>query len=118
MAIIETKNKKEEKKDEKKDSAVLLGTIKSVGVLKQARITEKASFVSEKNNVFIFEIAKDANKKMVMDAVKDIYKVSPVRVNIAKTPSKNVWSRGKMGVKSGVKKAYVFLKKGDKIEIM
>ena len=42
----------------------------------------------------------------------------PTRVNIAKIPSKRTLSRGKRGVKKGGKKAYVYLKEGDKIELI
>ncbi len=61
---------------------------------------------------------KDAGKAQVSKAVSEIYKVEPVKVNIVKNPSKRVFVRGKKGVKSGVKKAYVYLKKGDKIEVI
>jgi large subunit ribosomal protein L23 len=87
-------------------------------VILRPRITEKASFKFEVNNAYVFEIAKDADKKKVEKAVLEIYKVKPVKVNIVKNPSKRVFVRGKRGVKSGVKKAYVYLKEGDKIEII
>jgi ribosomal protein L23 len=48
--------------------------------------------------------------------MKAFYNVTPIKIAIAKTPSKAVFVRGRKGVKNGVKKAYVSLKKGDKIE--
>lgn len=86
------------------------------GVLLKPRITEKASENSE-NNVYVFDIAPRANKIQVKEAVKNMYKVDAVRVNIVKVPSKSVISRGRRGVKVGGKKAMVFLKKGEKIEV-
>ncbi len=83
--------------------------------LMRPRVTEKASMLMEKN-VYVFEISKNASKTDVLKAMEVYYKVSPVKVCIAKNPSKNVFVRGKKGVKSGVKKAYVYLKEGDKIE--
>ncbi len=67
-------------------------------------------------NVHVFQIAPDATKKEVMEAIKIYYKVTPVKVNIVKNPAKDVFIRGKKGTKAGVKKAFVYLKKGDKLE--
>jgi len=84
-------------------------------VLIRPRITEKANIVSADLNVHAFEITPSATKTEVANAVKAFYKVSPLKINIVKNPSKTVFVRGKK-VKAGVKKAYVYLKKGDKIE--
>lgn len=85
------------------------------GVLIRPRITEKANKVVEAN-VHTFEVAPSATKSQVEAAVKAFYKVNPVKINIVKNPAKQIFVRGKKGVKAGVKKAYVYLKKGDKIE--
>ncbi|MBU1557443.1 50S ribosomal protein L23 [Patescibacteria group bacterium] len=87
------------------------------GILLRPRITEKASDLAEKN-VYVFEVSPRANKVLVKEAIKSIYKVDALRVNITKIPSKNVVSRGRKGVKTGGKKAVVYLKEGDKIEII
>lgn len=86
-----------------------------LSLVKRPRITEKAGIKSESDNVYTFEVTKDANKKTVAEAVQAIYKVTPTRVNIVNLPAKKVTARGRRGVKSAVKKALVFLKKGDKI---
>ena len=85
------------------------------GILLRPRITEKASFVAI-SNVHTFEVAPKATKKEVSAAVKAFYDVTPLKVNIVKNPAKVVFMRGKKGIKAGVKKAYVYLKKGDKLE--
>lgn len=87
-------------------------------IIKKPRITEKAGIQAEQLNVFTFEVTDLANKKNIIKAVKDIYKVTPIKVNIVKLPTKLIFSRGKMGKKSGVKKALVYLKAGDKIEFV
>ena len=87
-------------------------------VLVRPRITEKAGYEASVNNAYAFEIAPWATKDQVKKAVKEIYKVTPVKVNVAYLPAKQVVVRGKKGTKSAVKKAYVFLKKGDKIEFI
>lgn len=86
-------------------------------ILKNPRITEKASMKND-GGVYVFNVIKEATKILVEKAVKEIYKVTPVKVGIVNIPSKRVWSRGKRGVKSGYKKAYVYLKKGEKIEVL
>lgn len=84
-------------------------------IILRPRITEKANKVVEKN-IHTFEVNSKATKKQVAEAVKVFYKVTPIKVNMVKNPAKEVFVRGKKGVKAGVKKAYVYLKKGDKIE--
>ncbi len=69
-------------------------------------------------NAYVFEIDQRANKKDVANAIFENFKVHPVSVNITKTPAKKVFVRGKVGKKAAIKKAYVYLKEGDKIEIV
>jgi large subunit ribosomal protein L23 len=88
----------------------------SNNILIRPVVTEKATIQSE-HSVYVFEIPKLANKTTVARAIKEIYKVSPAKVTTVTIPQKNVVVRGKRGKKAGYKKAYVFLKKGDKIEI-
>ncbi|MEI8123680.1 MAG: 50S ribosomal protein L23 [bacterium] len=89
--------------------------INTLSVLKKPRITEKAGIKAESENVYTFEVTKRATKKNVREAVMQIYKVNPVKVNITKLPVKITLARGKRGVKGGAKKAVVYLKKGEKI---
>jgi len=91
---------------------------KVLSVLGIPRITEKGASLSENFNIYTFEVAPHSTKKIVAKAVAEIYKVHPVKVNILPVPSKKIFSRGKYGRKSGGKKAYVFLKKGEKIEFV
>ncbi len=88
---------------------------KYANILLRPRITEKANSMADKN-IHTFEIASKATKKQVIETIKAFYKISPVKVNIVKNPAKKVFIKGKKGVKTGVKKAYVYLKEGDKIE--
>ncbi len=88
---------------------------KYAGLLLRPRITEKANFLAEKN-VHTFEVASLATKAQIGKAIKAFYGVVPVKVAVATNPSKRVFVRGKRGTKQGVKKVYVYLKKGEKIE--
>lgn len=87
-------------------------------IIKKPRITEKSGIQAEVSGVYTFEVTNKANKKNVAKAVKELYKVTPVKVNITNLPAKIVFTRGKTGRKSGIKKAVVYLKKGDKIDFV
>jgi len=94
--------------------------IKTVLKLKRPHITEKASMLSafKASPAYTFQVEPGANKIEVKKAIRETYKVVPVKVNIVNLPPKKVFSRGKWGVKSGLKKAVVYLKKGDKIDFI
>ena len=78
---------------------------------------EKASFAAEQN-VYTFDIASSANKTEIKKAVFSLYKVHPVKVNVLTIPTKKVFQKGKAGVRGGGRKAFVYLKKGDKIDFI
>jgi large subunit ribosomal protein L23 len=80
------------------------------------RMTEKASRQSEAN-AYTFVVAKNATKHTVLAEFKKEYKVTPLAINITNMPRKNTFVRGKFGTTMGIKKAVVFLKKGDTITI-
>ncbi len=92
--------------------------IKKATVLLKPRITEKAALSADKSNVYVFEVSTDATKKEVIASIKDAYKVTPTSVRLLAIPRKEVFRRGKSGIKGGGKKAYIHLKKGDKIDII
>ncbi len=104
-----------EEKNTKIDNEVVFNK-NILGVLKHPRVTEKATLSAERN-VYVFDVVPEANKFQVKEAIKSLYKVIPVKVNIITVPAKRIIYRGKKGVKSGGKKAYVYLKEGDKINI-
>ncbi|MFA6095175.1 MAG: 50S ribosomal protein L23 [Candidatus Paceibacterota bacterium] len=89
------------------------GTVAVIG----PRITEKATD-SAARNVYVFNVRVDANKKTIAHAIKELYKVSPERVSIVTIRAKTVFRRGKLGTTNTGKKAYVYLKEGDKIEFV
>ena len=86
-------------------------------IIKNGRITEKASSAMEQN-VYVFNVASSANKTEIKKAIFALYKVKPVKVNVLSVPKKNIISKGKLGVRGGGRKAFVHLKKGDKIEFI
>jgi large subunit ribosomal protein L23 len=79
-------------------------------ILIAPRITEKGAYLSEAG-VYVFNVAGDANKVQIAEAIKELFKVTPRKVTITR-------STNRIGRTAGGKKAYVFLKKGDTIEIV
>lgn len=89
-------------------------------ILKEFRITEKTNMLSDNLNQYTFEVYPDADRVSIARAVENVFKVKVDRVNVLYQKSKTKRdrsNRGKLGVKSGFKKAVVTLKSGDKIEI-
>lgn len=86
-------------------------------IIKNPRVTEKGSLKAE-SNVYTFNVANDANKTEIKKAIFTQYKVRPLRVNILAVPKKRVAYKNRPGVRGGGKKAFVYLKKGDKIEFI
>ncbi len=95
-----------------------VATMPAGHVILGPRITEKATVKADADNVYVFEIAENANKTTVRQAIAAMYNVVPVKVSIARNPGKTRFARGKMGTTSGIKKAYVYVKKGEKIELV
>ncbi len=80
------------------------------------RITEKASLQSNAN-AYTFVVSKNSTKLSIAAEIKKTYKVTPKAVNIINISSQRVFVRGKRGMSAGMKKAVVFLKKGDTINL-
>jgi large subunit ribosomal protein L23 len=79
-------------------------------------ITEKATMLADGRNIYTFHIEPGANKGEIKKAIKSLYNVDALKIAIVNLPAKQVFSRGRSGVKSARKKALVYLKKGDTIE--
>ena len=88
-------------------------------IIKNPRITEKATMLVE-GGCYTFDVSKNATKNEIAKAVKQLYKVTPRAVRTVAVTSKKVTSRksNKVGYTSAGRKAYVYLKKGDKIEVL
>lgn len=84
--------------------------------IKKFHISEKAGILNE-SNTYVFAVEKSATKAQIIKEVSKVYKVTPVKVNIVNVKPTRVAARGKVGKTNGLKKAYVFLKKGQTIDI-
>ncbi|MEY2664298.1 MAG: ribosomal subunit protein large subunit ribosomal protein [Candidatus Parcubacteria bacterium] len=120
MAIFGKKTEKKVSVKKAKTAVAVVGSVAgtvSTDMILRPHITEKAGLQNEGNNIYTFQVTKTASKHAIAKAITALYKVVPVKVNIVNLPAKRVFVRGHRGTQSAIKKAYVFLKKGDKIEI-
>ena len=85
-------------------------------VLVRPLITEKNTFLQALNK-YAFEIAKEANKPQVKQAVEKTFKVKVITVNVSTVPGKTKRVGRQLVQTRSWKKAVVTLKAGDKIEI-
>ena len=80
-------------------------------------ITEKATLTGETSNAVVFQVAKSATKPMIRNAVEALFGVKVKAVNTTITKGKTKRFRGRPGVRSDVKKAYVTLEAGNSIDV-
>jgi len=89
---------------------------KHYDVIRKPVITEKATMASEAGAV-VFEVAMDANKPAIKDAVEALFGVKVKAVNTTITKGKSKRFRGQLGKRKDVKKAYVTLEEGNTIDV-
>lgn len=85
------------------------------------RISEQ-TYQQSARGVYVFKVPTDANKQTVKEAVQSQFDVTVTKVNITKIkgkmkPSSRRGQRPVMGARTDMKKAYVTLKSGDKIDV-
>jgi large subunit ribosomal protein L23 len=85
-------------------------------VIKKPITTEKATMASE-NGAVVFQVAMDATKPQIKEAVESVFGVKVKAVNTTITKGKAKKFRGRPGVRSDKKKAYVTLEEGNSIDV-
>jgi large subunit ribosomal protein L23 len=86
-------------------------------IIKRPHITERATNLSGLRK-YVFLVASNATKPEVKKAIKEIYKVDVIQVNVVNRPPKRKRFAGRMqGSQEGYRKAIVTLKEGQKIDI-
>ncbi|MFT5005352.1 MAG: large subunit ribosomal protein L23 [Paracoccaceae bacterium] len=85
-------------------------------VIRKPIITEKATMASEHNAV-VFEVAIEANKPQIKEAVEGLFGVKVKAVNTTITKGKVKIFKGRKGRRKDVKKAYVTLEEGNTIDV-
>lgn len=84
-------------------------------VLVAPQISEKATYIADKNEQVVFIVIPDATKPEVKAAVELLFKVEVKSVQIANLKGKTKRSARGTGRRSDVKKAFVCLKPGQEI---
>ncbi|AUC53147.1 MAG: 50S ribosomal protein L23 [Sagittula sp.] len=94
----------------------MTATAEQYDVIRKPIITEKSTMASEHGAV-VFEVAIDANKPQIKEAVEALFGVKVKAVNTTITKGKVKRFRGKTGKRRDVKKAYVMLEEGNTIDV-
>lgn len=84
-------------------------------VLLAPQISEKATFVADKNEQVVFKVASDATKPEVKAAVESLFKVEVKSVQVLNVKGKSKRFGKTMGRRKDWKKAFVCLKPGQEI---
>ncbi len=84
-------------------------------------LTEKTNGMRGRDyNKYTFKVDPRVNKLQIMQAVKDLFNVNPLKCNVVNVKAKPRTSRTKSGMRAGNttpwKKAIVTLKKGETID--
>jgi large subunit ribosomal protein L23 len=84
-------------------------------IIKNPLVTEKGVTKKDSERTLCFEVAADANKTQIRQAVQTLFKVKVAEVRTSTTAGK-LRRRGRFaGYRSDWKKAYVKLKIGEKV---
>lgn len=89
-------------------------------VLRRPVITEKSNYQNSELHQFVFEVASNATKPMVKEAVQAMFDVDVLRVNIIRMPAKkkrSLRNRKIVSRRTAYKKAIVTLAPGDTIDV-
>jgi large subunit ribosomal protein L23 len=84
-------------------------------VLVAPQISEKATYIADKNEQVVFIVTPDATKPEVKAAVEMLFKVQVESVQIANLKGKIKRSGRTVGRRSDIRKAFVCLKPGQEI---
>ncbi len=90
--------------------------LKAYDVILSPVITEKATLVSEANQV-VFKVSPKATKDDIKSAVESLFNVKVKAVNTLVRKGKRKTFRGRRAVLSDTKKAIVTLEAGDSIDV-
>ena len=85
-------------------------------VIRKPIITEKSTLASESGAV-VFEVAIDATKPQIKEAVEKLFSVKVKAVNTSVSKGKAKKFRGRPGRQKDRKKAYVTLMDGNTIDV-
>jgi large subunit ribosomal protein L23 len=83
-------------------------------IIRRPLVTEKSTILREEENVISFEVAGNANKIQVKQAVEELFKVKVEEVRLFNVRGKMKRMGRFVGKRRDWRKAYVRLKEGEK----
>lgn len=88
-----------------------------IDLIRKPILSEKTSFLTEKNNTYCFEVNYLANKHQIRVAIESLFDVRVVKIN-SLVQNKKVIRFGRFSKeKSNTKRVYVQIKEGQKIQL-
>ena len=84
-------------------------------VIRSPLVSEKSTFISQ-FNYYVFKVSPNSNKLEIKNAIESLFKVEVKSVNTLNQKGKKKRFRGKVGVRAGIKKAFVKLAEGQTID--
>ena len=87
-------------------------------VIVRPLVTEKTIRSNEADNTVVFEVAKGTNKIQIKQAIEEIFNVKVDSVNVVNQKPKAKRMGRYVGKTKNLKKAYVKLKDGYKIDVL
>ena len=86
-------------------------------IIKKPWVTEKSGMLGAKTQ-YVFIVKDHAAKPEIKKAIKELYKVDVIAVNVINRPAKRKRFGARLkGAQEGYRKAIVTLKEGQKIDI-
>jgi len=114
--VKDTSAKKPAVKKEKPAMAIRLASKKVASIILGPVVSEKTAQLSDKN-VLVLRVANHANRIEVRNAFRELYKITPVSVNMMNVRGKRVQFGRIHGKRSDYKKALITLPKGTRVDI-
>ena len=98
-------------------AAGIRNTERLMKVLLAPVVSEKSTFIGEKNNQYAFRVAGDATKPEIRQAVEQLFKVKVEDVRVLNVKGKRKANRFGVAKRPDWKKAYVRLQAGQEIDL-
>jgi large subunit ribosomal protein L23 len=86
-------------------------------LIRKVLITEKGTVIRERDNQYIFEVARDSNKIEIKRAIETVFSVKVDQVRTMQVRGKMKRQGAHAGRRSDWKKAVVTLQSGEKIDL-
>jgi len=89
----------------------------AASIIRRPHVSEKGTRLTQAHNQYVFEVALEATKPQIKQAVQILFKVTVMDVHTMRTAGKQKGFRYR-GRRGDLKKAIVRLKTGEKIDFI